>query len=60
MIRELHLVPCPIDFLLFYGQSWQGGVLKGMKNDHFLVFLAIWVLFQVFGQLKERLILEMD
>ena len=42
MIRVLHAVACPIVFLLFYDQVWQGEVLKRMKNDHFLVFLAVW------------------
>ena len=33
-------------YLLFEG-SWQK-VFKVMKNDHFLVFLAVWVIFQSF------------
>ena len=37
----------------------QGEVLKHMKNDHLLVFLAVWVLFSlVFGQVREWLILK--
>ena len=35
-------------FLLFYECGWQGVVLKVIKNDHFLVFLAIFVLFLKF------------
>ena len=35
----------PIVFILFYERSWQGGVFKVMKNEHFLVFLAICFLF---------------
>ena len=32
---------------------------SNMKNDHLLVFLAVWVLFPlVFGQVKEWLILK--
>ena len=31
-----------------------------MKNDHFLVFLAIWVLFpNIFGQVKEWFMIEL-
>ena len=60
MKRMLHAVLCPIVFLLLYERNWQEGVLKPMKNDHLLVFSAIWVLFlQVFGQVKEWLILEL-
>ena len=34
-------------------------MLKHMKNDHLLVFLAVWVLFSlVFGQVREWLILK--
>ena len=28
-----HLVACLIIFILFYEESWQGGVFKVMKND---------------------------
>ena len=38
MIRVLLLVACPILFILFYEQDWQGGVFKVMKNDHFSCF----------------------
>ena len=35
-------------------------MLKVMKNDHFLVLLAIWVLSpKIFGQFKEWLMLEL-
>ena len=40
-IRLPHIDASPIDFLLFYQQSCQGGVFKIMKNDHFLVFLVV-------------------
>ena len=33
-----HLVEFPIVISLFYERGWQGGVLKVMKNDRFLVF----------------------
>ena len=44
MIRVLHLVACPVTFILFYGRDWQARVFKFMKNGHFLVFLAVRVL----------------
>ena len=43
--RISHVIECPIVFILFYERHRQGGVFKSMKNDHFQVFLAIWVLF---------------
>ena len=56
MIKVPHLVASPIVFILFYDRDWQGGVLKLMKNDHFLVFLAVWVLFPMFlGRLRSGL-----
>ena len=48
IIRASHAVGCPIVFLLFYEWGWQGGVFIIMKNDHFLEFLAVWVLFPKF------------
>ena len=44
MIRVLHVVVCLIIFILFHGRNWQGGVFKVMKNDYFLVLLAVWIL----------------
>ena len=44
----LHVVTCPIIFILFDDPDWQRGMLKLMKTDHFLVFLAVWVLFLKF------------
>ena len=35
-------------FFLFPERGWQGAVFKVMKNDHFLVFLAVWILFSKF------------
>ena len=53
-IRVLYAVVCSIVFILFYNRDEAEGVLKHMKNDHLLVFLAVWVLFPlVFGQVKE-------
>ena len=48
MKRMLQVVACPTVFILFYDQYWQGGVLKLMKNDRFLVFLAVLVFFPRF------------
>ena len=48
MIRVLHIVACPIIFILFDDPDWQGGALKLMKNDHFLVFSVVWVPFPKF------------
>ena len=48
VIRVLHEVVCLIVFILFFEQGWQGSVFKVMKNDQFLVLLAIWVLFPKF------------
>ena len=56
MIRVLHLVTYPIVFNFHYDQGRQGGVFKRMKNDQFLVFLAVWVLFPMFlGRLRKAL-----
>ena len=35
------VVACPIVFILFYEQDWQGAVFKVMKNDRFLVLLLV-------------------
>ena len=48
MKRMLQVVACPTVFILFYDQYWQGGVLKLMKNDRLLVFLAVLVFFPKF------------
>ena len=45
IIRMWHLIECPMVFMLLCFWSRQGGVLKLMKDDHFLVFLAVWLLF---------------
>ena len=43
IIRVLHIVACPIVFILLYDRDRQGVLFKLMKNDHFFVFLAVWV-----------------
>ena len=48
MIRVSHIVARPIVFTLFYERSCQGGMFKIMKNNHFVVFPAVWVLFPKF------------
>ena len=53
IITVSHVAACPIVSILFHKQSWQGGVFKTMKTDHFLVFLAVRVLFPKFlGRLR--------
>ena len=52
-MKASHLVTCSIAFILFYEQSWQGGVLKVMKNDDFFSVLAVWVHFpKILGKLR--------
>ena len=48
VIRVVDLVACPIIFILFDDPDWRESVLKHMENDHFLVFIAVWVLFPRF------------
>ena len=56
IIRVSDVVVCPIVFISFYERSWEEGVFKVMKNDHFLVFLASSVLFpKSFGRLRSDL-----
>ena len=47
-----HLLACPTGFILFCEQMCMGGVFKFMKNDYFLVFLAVDPFLQDFGQVK--------
>ena len=55
-----HEVALPVVFIFFYDRDGQRGVFKVVKNDNFLVFLAVWVLFsKFFGQVTEWLILEL-
>ena len=56
IIKASRVVLCPTICMLFYDRDWQGGVFKVMKNDHFLVILAVWVLFPRFlGRLRGEL-----
>ena len=51
----IHVLACLMDFDLLCDRFQQGGVLKlmKMKNDHFLVFLAVWVFLRRFlGRLR--------
>ena len=48
IIRVSHAVALPIVFVLFYERGWQGGVIKVMKNDHFLMFLDVLIVFPKF------------
>ena len=45
IIMLSHLVACPIIFILFYDRGWQGVVFIVIKNNTFLVLLAVWVNF---------------
>ena len=48
-----HVVACLMDFNLFSDRVQQPGVLKPTKNDHFQIFLTVWVLFLKFsGRLR--------
>ena len=58
IIRMSHVIACLVIFILFYDLDQQGGVFKLMKNDHFIVFLLVWNLSQVFKQVKEKHISE--
>ena len=58
IIRMPDLVACSIVFPLFDKGGLQGGVFKVIKNDHFLVFLAVWGLIPKYlGRLSLWLIL---
>ena len=48
IIRVSNLVVFATVFVLFYERDWQGEVFKVIKNDHFLVFLAVWGLIPKF------------
>ena len=48
IIRVSHAAALPIVFVLFYERGWQGGIIKVMKNDHFLIFLAVLIVFPKF------------
>ena len=44
-IRVRQVVAYPIVIILFYDRDRQESVFKVMKNDHFLIFLDVWVSF---------------
>ena len=48
MIRMSPFVLCPMNFKLLCDPCQQRGVLILLKKDHFLIFLAIWVIFAKF------------
>ena len=53
MLRVTHAFS--IGFNLLCDRVQQEGVLKHMKNGHFLVFLAVWVLFtKILGRLRSN------
>ena len=57
-LTMIHVLACLMDFDLLCDRFQQGGVLKlmKMKNDHFLVFLAVWVFLRRFlGRLRSGL-----
>ena len=57
MIKMLHVVACSIVFPLLFDRDSQRGVLKRMKNEHFLVLSAVCVLILKFsGKVKGDLI----
>ena len=50
VIKVSHVFACPMVFILFCEQSWQRGVFKIMKNDHFFrIFIRLSPFPQVFG-----------
>ena len=56
IVSMSHVVACQIDFKLLCAQGQLGGVVKLTKNDYFLVFLTIQVLFPKFlGRLSSGL-----
>ena len=48
IMQMSNLVAFETVVILFYDQNWQGEVFKVIKNDHFLVFLAVWGLIPKF------------
>ena len=56
MKRVVNVLAYPIIFVLFDDPDLQEVVLELMKNDQFLAFLAVWVLFpKVLGRLRSGL-----
>ena len=58
MIKVPYVAACSVVFSLLCGLGRPAGVIRLIKNAHFLIFLAVWVLF-LFEQVKEWLILEL-
>ena len=57
MVRVPHIAACSCVFSLLCGLGQPAVVLRLIKNAHFLVFLAVWVLFLSFlGSLKSGLL----
>ena len=55
-----HIVACPIAFILFYDQGWQGRLFKVMKKWSFIsAFSRLGHFPKDFGQVKEWLVLEL-
>ena len=48
IMQVSNLVAFETVVILFYDQNCQGEVFKVVKNDHFLVFLAVWGLIPKF------------
>ena len=66
LCQNCAIYECPIQlrgqlfFILFYEQSWQGGVFKIKKNDHFFsVFSRLDPFSKVFGLVKDWPMLEL-
>ena len=59
-MRVSHGAACPIIFILFYDRSWQGEVLKLMKDFFFFSISSRFGQFlEIFGQVKEWFMLEL-
>ena len=54
-----HGAACPIIFILFYDRSWQGEVLKLMKDFFFSISSRFGQFLEIFGQVKEWFMLEL-
>ena len=44
IVRVSDVAACPMNFNLLCDQGQQGGVLKLLLKDHFLIFLGVWVI----------------
>ena len=52
----LHVVACPVVFILSYDPDWQGGVLKHVKNGH---IFDIFIRFCPFPKFLGRLMIDL-